>query len=224
MLHRRAWMLLLSVMVGALLLAVACNESLVGVGGSGRIVTEERDIQPFTEMSVSHGIRAILSIEPGAEPSLVLHYDDNLLPLLRTHVEDGRLILDATDSIRRSSSARIEITTDRLDRIAVSGGADVEVSGFRGSSLVIDAGGGADLHVDGQVGRLVVAAGGGADLDLSGLLADEVEVEAGGGADVSVHARQNVSAEATGGADITVYGEPPRVNMERSGGGEVHLR
>src|ERR671937_185417 len=61
------------------------------IKGSGHVVEEARTIGEFTGIEV-HGVVAA-DVTAGEAPSLKLSGDDNLLPLIITEVQDGRLII-----------------------------------------------------------------------------------------------------------------------------------
>src|SRR5437870_5172514 len=75
------------------------------VHGSGNIVTEDRQVSGFDGVSVSGAGELIIS--QGNVEALRIETDDNLLPLIKSEVHDGRLLigprnvnLDPTKSLR----------------------------------------------------------------------------------------------------------------------------
>src|SRR5215212_8679511 len=76
-------------------LALASSLALVagcgGVRGSGVMASETRSVSGFSEVALS-GTGDVRIAQSGQE-SLTIEAEDNLLPLLETFVEDGRLTL-----------------------------------------------------------------------------------------------------------------------------------
>ena len=71
-------------------LAFACDD-VVGVRGSGDLVTEEYEFADFTDVEVSHTFRADISYSDSF--SVSLEVDDNILELVEVTNEGGTLRL-----------------------------------------------------------------------------------------------------------------------------------
>lgn len=193
-----------AVLIAGLALAVAA----CGMTGSGNLITEERDVGEFDSIDVSAGIDLILTIDPDAEHSVTVTYDDNIIDEVDTRVRNGTLFIDYRTSLTLvgsfGSDRVVEVTAPALDGIEASGGSSVVASG--------------------RLDAYSVTASGGADTDLRDLEAEEVEVDASGGADVEIYARDSVTGEASGGADVEVFGDPDNVRVDTSGGADVRIR
>lgn len=87
---------------------------------------------------------------------------------------------------------------------------------------MLEASGGSDVDGTGTLVSLTLGASGGSDVDLSGLIVDVLYVDISGGADATVHPVESVSGEASGGADLTVIGNTANVDVETSGGADLH--
>ena len=114
------------------------------------------------------------------------------------------------------------ISSDNL-RVVASGGSDVTIDVAAGV-LDIEASGGSDMRVSGSARSARVESSGGSDLNASALNVDEAEVESSGGSDLRIAVRQKIAGDASGGSDITYIGQPSSVNVNTSGGAEVHHR
>jgi len=108
-------------------------------------------------------------------------------------------------------------------RVVASGGSDLTIDVAAGA-LHVDASGGSDLRVSGTARSAHVESSGGSDLNASALTADEADVDSSGGSDLAIGVRQKISGEASGGSDVTYTGAPGSVNVNTSGGAEVHHR
>jgi hypothetical protein len=182
--------------VGAVLIA-AC-----GPIGSGDLVSEDREVGEFEGIQVSGGIDLVLTVDPAADVSVTVVYDDNLLERIETEVEGTTLVIRSRGSYSVSGPGRhVEVTTPALEELAASGGSDVEGSG--------------------TLDMLVIAASGGSDLDLSDLVAGSVSVNASGGSDVTVNVTEEVVGSASGGSNLTILGDPTSQRVDVSGGADV---
>jgi len=182
--------------VGAVLIA-AC-----GPIGSGDLVSEDREVGEFEGIQVSGGIDLVLTVDPAADVSVTVVYDDNLLERIETEVEGTTLVIRSRGSYSVSGPGRhVEVTTPALEELAASGGSDVEGSG--------------------TLDMLVITASGGSDLDLSDLVAGSVSVNASGGSDVTVNVTEEVVGSASGGSNLTILGDPTSQRVDDSGGAAV---
>jgi hypothetical protein len=87
----------------------------------------------------------------------------------------------------------------------------------------IEVSGGANLSASGAIGRYELEASGGANVDLSGLEATSVDVQISGGANAEVLATDQIEGDASGGANLTVVGSPESVAIDTSGGANVDV-
>ena len=187
----------LSGTVVAAVLIAAC-----GPIGSGDLVSEDREVGEFEGIQVSGGIDLVLTVDPAADVSVTVVYDDNLLERIETEVEGTTLVIRSRGSYSVSGPGRhVEVTTPALEELAASGGSDVDGSG--------------------TLDMLVIAASGGSDLDLSDLVAGSVSVNASGGSDVTVNVTEEVVGSASGGSNLTILGDPTSQRVDVSGGADV---
>jgi len=191
-----------SALTAVVLLTAAC-----GAAGSGDLVTENRDVGNFESIDVSAGIDVVLTIDAGADPSVSVTYDDNVIDDVETRVSGTTLNIRYRENfvIRNIGGGRIvEVTMPSVQEIELSGGSDLTGSG--------------------EVDTYRLTASGGSDADLEALEAQDVVLDVSGGSDVRVFASSSVEGEASGGSDVTVYGGPERVLIDTSGGSDVNLR
>ena len=108
-------------------------------------------------------------------------------------------------------------------RVGASGGSDLTIDVAAGV-LHVEASGGSDLRVSGTARSAHIESSGGSDLNAGALTAEEADVDSSGGSDVAIAVSQKISGEASGGSDVTYTGAPGSVNVNTSGGAEVHHR
>jgi len=170
--------------------------------GSGDLITEQRSVASFEAVDVSGGIDLQLIVDPGASPAVAVTFDDNLIDRVRTEVEDGVLIIEATGSWRISGGGRfVSVVVSNLEELAASGGSDVVGTG--------------------ELKALTLEASGGSDVDLGNLATERMIIDISGGSDVVVRPLVSVVGEASGGSDATIVGDPGEVDVETSGGADL---
>jgi hypothetical protein len=210
--------------VVATIILAACDSHVTSIRGSGMLVTEHRDVEPFDEIAIQGGLPVSVTVNAGASHELSVTIDGNLIELVDQRVVGGTLTIRALEPFRQSRRAVITVSTPELRAISASGGSDVTVTGVTVQQFSIQSSGGADIHASGTAGTLTADASGGAELHLRDLHVVEATLVASGGADIYATVTQAVEATATGGADIRVYGDPLQVSVESSGGGKVDFR
>ena len=173
----------------------------LAVDGSGTIKEESRYVGDFSSVSVEQGISANISV--GSKRSVAVSADDNLLPLVRTEVKDGRLKIGITDrNVKTSNPIRVNVTTPELTYVAASSGSSVTVEGTTGSTFQADGSGGAVLTVNkANAEEMKVAASGGGRVKVSGT-AKDLKLYVSGGSSVKATdvPATSVSITGSGGA------------------------
>jgi hypothetical protein len=202
----------------ALLVAGGCTRT---VHGSGTSKDETRSVPAFDRVDMGGTGRLELTVGPA--PSLSLHGDDNLLPLVKTTVKDGTLVIEDEKNLAPKVDLVLRATAPSLRGVEASGGVVVNVEGASGPELRLDASGGSTIDVDGRADRLVAKASGGATLALRDLATKEADVDASGGASIDLAVESRLGAEASGGAKVRYTGSPT-VTKDSSGGASIGPR
>jgi Putative auto-transporter adhesin, head GIN domain len=202
------------------LLIVGC------IQGTGPIVTETRDVRPFTRLEVGSGIRVALTI--GDAGPLRVSAQHNVLPAVATEVSGNTLRVDASEDFAGSAPVTVTVSTPVLEAVSMSGGAQATIGvagsgtlGVAGSgTLELAVNGGSQLTVTGTAAAVSLSADGGSTVWLDDLTSASVEVHLSGGAIASVMATGRVSGSASGGAHLSVAGGGP-VDVDTSSGAQV---
>lgn len=186
----------LAVVIAALALA-AC-----GPGGSGTLVTEARDVVPFSGISVTAGVEVRLVVDPDAAPAVAVTYDDNLLDRIRTDVDGDTLVVAPSGSFRSPGGGRfVSVTNNGLTRLDVSSGA-----------TVLGAGSADDVRLD---------VSSGADVDIADIDVAVLDIAVSSGAQADVRATQSISGDVSSGATVRVFGDPISRDLSTSSGADV---
>lgn len=185
----------------ALALSVAaCNV----VTGSGNLISEVRDLGGFTEVQISDGMAAEVTVDSSAPFSVVVRYDDNLIDQVVTRLDGNTLVIEYDGNVNlRDADRAIEIAMPRLDRAGANGGAA--------------------LAMTGAVESYSIEASGGAAVNAAELTAQSVTVDASGGSAVTLFAVATVAGRASGGAAVEILGSPSVADVDTSGGARVEV-
>jgi hypothetical protein len=193
------------------------------VEGSGNIVSDLRDVESFHGVDVGGVFKVEVSM--GSEPSVEVQADDNLLPLIRTHVDhDGILHIDAERRIKSRGDIRVRVTTPDVDSLDVSGAAHVTVTGLKNEGFNVDASGASRIDLSGTTDKLTVDVSGAGKIDAGDLSAADANVDASGAATIAVHVSDNLVADLSGASSLTYSGSPANVEKKTSGASRVSAK
>lgn len=229
----------LGIMLGSLLLG-GCS-SVETTQGSGNVVTETRSLGDFSTIEMD--LPARLEIVDGPEAQLRISAEDNLLPLLTSHIEDGELTLSASGSgrVQPTEPIRLILTAPAVDTMMLNGAGEIVVDTWPASrTTVVNAGAGRiifgeidgeDLNVlitgdgsveinGGRVTTLVASISGDGSLLAAGVQSESGRVNVGGLGTAEVWVRDQLEATITGGGAIRYAGRP-QVTRRITGLGQI---
>ena len=152
--------------------------------GSGRMVTEQRDIGSFDRIESNIGADIMVSI--GSAQSVSLTYDDNLIGYVTTKVRGRKLVIESSRSFSSSRDCQIKIVVPQLEEVSVGGSGKIEVVGLDADRFAVEIDGSADVVASGEVGELVIEVNGSGNVDTRDLAAGEATVEINGSGNASV--------------------------------------
>ncbi len=209
-------------------------------GGSGRTVSEMRDVGSFNAINLTSV--GDVTVTLGDEPSLEVRAPENLLANLQTEVEDDTLTIRTRRNTRfpRGSGVSYRVVTPSLERLELSGVGDIRAEKVEGDEVVLGLSGSGDLYVeDLRADGLEADLSGAGDMQLSGsvseqtvtvsgvgtyqacaLGSEDAEVDVSGAGDAFVQATDNLDASVSGVGDVRYRGDP-EVSADVSGVGSV---
>lgn len=206
----------------AVALLVGCTSRIRidnGVVGAGSLLTETREVgTAFDRIEVGGGI--VLDVSVGPETSVELEAQENLLPILRTEVEEDTLTVRNTQNYAATRPVRLSVTVPVLVGVVLSGGSVGTADGLGADAFEVELTGGAELTAGGTVGELVLLASGGSKAHLDGLAVDAADVDLSGGCEAHLAGADRVTGKASGGSRVFASGGAD-VEVDASGGSEV---
>ena len=229
-------------------LLLACSASAQWgkkIRGNGNMVTEERNVGSYDEVSVSGWFDVELT--RGEEGRLTLHGEENLLEYLETEVKNGRLEIrtrrgyNLQSSSWKSGGIRVSVPVEEIRAVTMSGSGDIQgktklaaasfeavMSGsgdmdleIESETLEVTLSGSGDMDLAGSCGKLNVRVSGSGDVNAYGLSAREVDAMVSGSADIKVTATEVLRARVSGSGDIYYRGNPEKVDSKTAGSGDI---
>ena len=206
----------LTVLFSLSLFATAVAED--PVKGSGAAKTETREVKGFDKVELL--IPADVKVKIGKPTPITIEADDNILPLIKTDVHDGRLVISAERKYSTKNEPDIAMTVTKLRAIKVSGSGDIKVQGLANTEFEVEITGSADIHVAGKSEKLAVTISGSADLFATDLEVRTAVITITGSGDAKVNVTEMLNAVVTGSGDVHYKGDP-EVQSTITGGGSV---
>jgi Putative auto-transporter adhesin, head GIN domain len=192
------------------------------IRGSGIAASETRVVPAFSGVTLAGAAEVFVDV--GGEQRVVVHADDNLLPIITTEVEGGVLVVSQTDPIDTATTPRVEVTTPSLDTLRLTGAGDLTLDGHDLERLDVSLSGAGVLRGSGSVERLDLMLSGAGNIELESLVAADVSAMLSGAGNIVVHATRSLDAKVTGVGTIFYVGDPVDVRRSVLGPGAVVAR
>jgi hypothetical protein len=228
----------------ALLVFAALVSGCGATVGSGTLVSEEHELEPFDRLVVSHAFEVQVSF--GDTPGITITVDDNLIDRVNVRVSDGALHVGVkrTSSIRRATLQATVILAQPLAELRASGAANVSVDGvLTGPSLEVRSAGASVVDLQTEVDALEMHASGASTitargratsalLDASGASALELEeltltsarASLSGASKANIEVSEELVAALSGSSSLTYGGDPSRLEPTLSGASKLRAR
>lgn len=210
--------------VTAVLAASGCDvleDATSGVRGSGDLSTERREVSSFTEIALAGS--GEVHVEITGSESLVVTAEDNLLPLLRTEVVEGRLEIEPTERITATETITYAVTAADLEGVSITGSGTVTITGLDGETFTTEISGSGTIEPEGTVDELTVRIAGSGNYAGESLAAAVGSVEIAGSGDAVVDVTDALSVTISGSGNVEYLGDP-QLSQSITGSGEISRR
>jgi len=196
------------------------GESAGTITGSGKIVSENRNVAPFTEISVENA--ADVQIIPADETALRIEADDNIIDKVLTRVENGKLIISNEKGSYEHATVKVYASIKTLNKLECSGTANFSTAQpIKTDNLFCLIYGTATIRLEGTVNTATIEIDGTAAIRNYSLEAKNVKVAVNGTGKAEVYASEQLEASINGTGSITYAGNPGEVKQNVSGTGVI---
>ncbi len=190
------------------------------VAGSGARKTERRDVGDFNRLVVEGAYKVEVSC--GGPRSLEIEADDNLLPLIRTDVEGGRLrIHSSNQGMKTETMPRVRIGVENLSEVSIPGASDFSLEDLDNDGFKLNVEGASKFRASGETGKFDIMLNGAGLVDARELHAASVTAVNNGAGAITVRASDSLDATVNGVGTIDYYGDPKTVNPKVNGIGKI---
>lgn len=223
--YKRAVLTMFTLMVASLLLS-ACQWTCQGTGGtkgSGNVQSQTRAVGPFTAVEMK-GIGR-LDIKPGPTEALSISAEDNLLPLLTSDVNTGRLVLGPKEgsSVDPTKAIVYTLTIKSLTELQLSGACTVNASDLSGPSLKVRVSGASGVTLAGKVDHQEISLTGACNYNAENLDSKTVVINTSGAGTAVVKVSDALDVKLSGVGSVEYIGDP-KVTQNVSGLGAIKKR
>jgi hypothetical protein len=196
--------------------------SSVGTSGQelGNVTSESRNASGFDEVELQ-GV-GNLSIRRTGSESLTVEAEKDVLPKIRTEVENNRLIIGpkTNTTIRTTEPINYELTVKNLNALEVSGSGSVEAESIDTYELAVTISGTGNVKMSGKADSQEIDISGSGSYRAGGLESKEAKIGVGGAGSAIVNVSEALDAEVSGSGSVEYIGDPT-VNQDVSGAGRV---
>lgn len=214
----------------------ACSLSTNSIDGDGNVIEEERSVKTFKNLE-NKGIIDLTLVK--GEGPLILRTDSNLLPYLKTKVQDSTLTLELEKNVstRSNMEVKIPVQEDQLKRIRNRGTGNIRSEfTLKGKTLSIDNGGTGDVKMDLELGKFEYSGSGTGDayfegstslcrikksgtgeVKALGLKTEELQCNSSGTGDIEITVTETLHVDASGTGDIRYKGDPELEEVSLNG-------
>jgi len=203
-------------------LCAGCHHGFgTGVKGSGKRLTQKRDVASFTSISAegAFDIEVVCQKDLGIE----IEADDNILPLISTEVSNNVLWLKPKSNYSAEDAPKIKINVPNIEAFSADGAGKIQISGVNNDKLQIALDGAPNLTASGTTKMVGIDTNGAAKIDTHNLRAAHAVVDSKGVSKVDLGVSSQLDVTVSGPSHVTYSGDPV-VNKTVHGPGKVEKR
>jgi len=229
------------IIAALVILAVVAVSGCTGPNatGSGNVINQSQNVSGFDQVSVDGS--GTLIITQGDKESLTIEAEDNVLPNIKTSVNNNVLNIDRVNyTVVPTKTVKYYLTVKNLNSITYSGGGKIQSNGLKTDSLTININGAAegnltDLNVNSLkiiitgAGRLFlsgtannqdISISGAGEYNANGLTSKTASITITGAGKGTVKVSNSLKAIVNGAGDISYIGNP-QVTKQLNGAGTI---
>ena len=210
------------------------------VYGSGNQVTQNRKVDPFTEIEVGGSIKLVLKQD--STPSLRIVADDNIQELIETRVHGDKLFIETDNNLCESGPITVYASARNWQGIDASGAVEVISDGIlsgdrfkmdlSGSTKVrlflntgemrTDASGSTEVMLKGQARSHEIEISGAGEVDALDFVVGNYNIRTSGSSDLKINALNELNVHSSGSSEISYRGNPKNVTNNNSGSSSLN--
>ncbi len=211
---------LLATSIFLLTIFISCKKEKII--GTGEVISEPRIVANFYSVSAFGSTEVYITY--GTAFSVSVSGYENIVPHLKTYVENGTLIIKYDNNTNISNdNSEVHVTMPSLVSVSGQGDNDIKVSGnFIGTeTLTATTRGSGDISIaDGNTNNLMLNISGSGDIKSFGLSTKNATVKINGSGDAELSVSSSLKATISGSGNVYYKGDPV-IDASVSGSGNV---
>lgn len=230
-------LLLLLVIFGSIL--TGCSRE--HIQGSGRMVTEERNVGSYEDVTLEGPLD--VQLKQGQLKPVVIEAEDNVMHVLETYVTGNRLTIRIRNGVNLKNFRQIKVSlqSERFSRIIFAGSGSLrsndtihssffsyQINGSANASLKLKTNetniivnGSGDIHLEGETNKYYGEINGSGDIDATSLQARDATVRISGSGEQRIWALDLLDVRINGSGGVKYKGAPGTLNTSINGSGKV---
>jgi len=188
-----------------------------GVAGDGVIKAEDRSVAEYTRIEITGGYEVQWT---SGKPALNISADENLLPLIKTEVNGGTLVISARGMLSPTKPLTLTLSSAALAGVVMNGGIKFKATQLAGADFSLTANGTADINVDGSITNLSVELNGASEFKAKNLQTHTAKLAMSGASNAEVNVSDALKVTINGTGAVTYSGNP-KVDQEINGAGSI---
>ena len=195
---------------------------LATIAASGQ-KKETRMVLDFTGINASSVFN--ITVEKGSTESLVIEADDNVMPYVRSEVQNGvlYLYLDNSTGLRNIKTLKASIVMKNLDRVTLSGACRLTTNGFfTPEKFKADCSGASDMALNLNTNQLNLEASGACKIQIEANITGNADWDLSGAAKISGGLKaENVKFNLSGVCFVELSGSANDLEIYVSGASKI---
>lgn len=189
---------------------------------SGKLVTQEKDVEAFEEIEI--GSNFDVEIKKADSYKIIIQDGENFINKIQLEVADGILKIDRESGIFLSSNLDSKITIftpEPINSIKLNGSGTIKSNeNWEYNKLYCILSGSGDIQLKGVANECHINLDGSGDILLSKMKSLQAEVQLNGSGSVEIHATKKLKVDLNGSGDVD-YSGSPEVEEHINGSGSV---
>lgn len=192
------------------------------IEGNGDTAQRSRQVDLFDRVEL-HGAYTV-TLKRGDTVKCTVRGDRNLLNHVLTQVENGRLLVCNTGSLRLKQPLEIDLQVPNLRSFDANGAHEVSIIDLKAQTFTLVLDGANLVKISGQVENLKISLDGSSILDATELVGRTASIDASGTTSTQLNVSQSLNVIASGISEVVYYQAPPSVVVDLSGLAEVRAQ
>lgn len=213
------------------------------IEGNGNVKKEAREVGNFTAVASGGSWDVVISYSTGK--TVVVEADENLIPYIKTAVEDGKLIIRTEKNVDLKSSHKMKIyvsltkvtslsmagsgnmtgvgnfTNDAKTSFSLAGSGNINLDFKSIEKVAISIAGSGNVNLKGTSNEVAVSIAGSGNANCEGLVADDVKVSIAGSGSSKIVSNKSLKVSIMGSGDVYYTGSVTDVTKHVAGSGKV---